>query len=89
MGITHFLTLLEIIMTLPIATVERIAKEGTGVKRISKSGTLAIIENAESYIKSLTSKASGYATHAGRSTLKDIDVWAALGKDPEHMLTEA
>ena len=65
-------------MTLPIATTERIIREA-GVSRISSEATKLIIDNAESYIKSLATKSYAYSTHAGRNTLKDVDVMAALG----------
>ena len=65
-------------MVLPIATTERVIREA-GVARISEDATKMIINEAESYIKSLAVKSYSYATHAGRNTLKDIDVKAALG----------
>ena len=67
-------------MVLPIATTERVIREA-GVARISEEATKLIISEAESHIKSVASKAYTYATHAGRNTLKDIDVKAALGID--------
>jgi len=68
----------HIIMTLPIATTERVIREA-GVSRISSEATKLIIDSAESYIKSLATRSYSYATHAGRNTLKDSDVRAALG----------
>ena len=67
-------------MTLPIATTERVIREA-GVERISSAATKLIIDNTEAYIKSLAAKSYTYATHAGRNTLKDVDVLAALGKE--------
>ena len=65
-------------MTLPIITTERVIREA-GVARISEDATKLIIAEAETYIKNVATKSYTYATHAGRNTLKDIDVKAALG----------
>ena len=64
-------------MTLPVATVERIIREA-GVERVSSSATKAMINASEAYIKAISSKAYSYTQHAGRNTLKDVDILAAL-----------
>ena len=69
-------------MTLPVATVERIIREA-GVERVSSSATKAMIDASEAYIKSISTKAYSYTQHAGRNTLKDVDVAAALGGSTE------
>lgn len=67
----------RIIMTLPIATVERIAKEA-GIPRISSNATKALIDSAEAHIKSVATKAYTYTQHAGRNTLKAEDIAAVI-----------
>ena len=69
-------------MTLPVATVERIIREA-GVERVSSSATKAMIDAAESFIKVKSSQAYSYTKHAGRNTLKDVDIAAALGGSTE------
>ena len=66
-------------MTLPIATVERIAKEA-GIPRISEKATIALIDSAESHIKSVATKAYTYTQHAGRNTLKAEDIAAVIAQ---------
>jgi DNA-binding protein len=63
---------------LPTATIERIIRSA-GIPRVSNDATALIIPEVEKFIKDLATKAYGYTTHAGRNTLKDIDVEAALG----------
>ena len=65
-------------MTLPIATIERVIRE-SGVERVSSGATKAMIDATETYIKTLSTKAYSYTQHAGRNTLKDVDIQAALG----------
>ena len=65
-------------MTLPVATVEGIVRSA-GVNRISSDATAVIIEQTEKYIKDVSAKAFVYTQHAGRSTLKGVDVEATLG----------
>ena len=66
------------LMSLPVATIERVIKSA-GVPRVAGSATNMIIAQAESYITDLAKKSYAYAKHAGRNTLKDTDVKAALG----------
>lgn len=61
---------------LPIASVERIIKSA-GIARISSEATKAIIESAVAHIKTEATKAYTLSQHAGRNTLKAIDVEAA------------
>lgn len=63
-------------MELAIAPVERLIKEA-GIARISTDATKAIIDSAETHIKSLAAKSYTYSQHAGRNTLKAVDVEAA------------
>ena len=65
-------------MTIPIATTERIIRDA-GIPRISSDATKLIVTSAETHIKDIATKAYAYAQHAGRSTLKEVDVKAALG----------
>lgn len=61
---------------LPIASVERIIREA-GVSRIGQDATKLIIESAVNHIKTESTKAYTFAQHAGRNTLKAVDVEAA------------
>ena len=61
---------------LPIASVERIIKSA-GIARISNEATKALIESAVAHIKTEAAKAYTLSQHAGRNTLKAIDVEAA------------
>lgn len=67
-------TMSEISNELPLATVARIAKNGTDVARIGESANIAIAAYATNYIKTLSSAASKAASHAGRSTIRSEDV---------------
>ena len=59
---------------LPLATVARIAKEGTGADRIGETAAKLISKEATNYIKSLATEAGKLASHAGRSTIREDDV---------------
>ena len=61
---------------LPVASVERIIREA-GVSRIGSDATKLIIESAVTHIKTEATKAYTLAQHAGRNTLKAVDVEAA------------
>jgi histone H3/H4 len=63
--------------TLPLASVERIIKEA-GIPRVSSDATRVIIEHAINEIKKVATTSYALTQHAGRNTLKDIDVNAAL-----------
>lgn len=76
---SSYKTLRNHTMTLPLATVERIAKEA-GIPRISSSATKALIDSAEAHIKSVAIKAYTYTQHAGRNTLKGEDIEAVISQ---------
>ena len=69
-------------MSLPVATIERVIR-GAGVERISLDATNEIIKHTETYITNLAKKSYAFTKHAGRNTLKDGDVKAALGLGDE------
>jgi histone H3/H4 len=58
---------------LPIAAIQRIAKKA-GAERVGTDATEALVEKAEAYIGDLAKRANGFATHAGRKTVKAEDV---------------
>lgn len=61
-------------MSLPTATVERLAKQAPGVNRIGNEATKILIKHAENYIQSIASEAAKAADHAGRKTIRPEDI---------------
>ena len=58
---------------LPNAAIQRIAKKA-GAERIGTDAVELLSKKAEIYIMNIVKKANGYATHAGRKTLKGEDI---------------
>jgi len=65
---------------LPVAAVVRIAKS-VNVERVGSDAAEALINAGEEYIKVVARRANHYALHAGRKTIKGIDVELALKHD--------
>lgn len=61
----------------PRAPVLRVMKNA-GAQRISKDAAIAVHDATEDYCSNIASKASMYAEHAGRKTIKVSDVKLAL-----------
>lgn len=59
---------------LPNATIARIVKSVGDDVRVSGDATTIIGEKAELYIEDIAKKASAYAHHASRKTIKPCDV---------------
>ena len=67
-------------MSLPLASVERVAKEAVGAHRISAEATRDLVFRAEEYIQSIASEASKAADHAGRKTIRSEDIQFVLSE---------
>lgn len=60
-------------MELPIATIERLIKKA-GAKRVSESAARALGEILEEKATEITREAIKLAEHAGRRTVRDVDI---------------
>jgi len=60
-------------MELPIATIERLIKKA-GAKRVSESAAIALGEILEEKAMEITREAIKLAEHAGRRTVRDVDI---------------
>jgi len=60
-------------MELPIATIERMIKKA-GAKRVSESAARALGEILEEKATEITREAIKLAEHAGRRTVRDVDI---------------
>ena len=57
----------------PIAAMDRIIRK-SGAKRVSESAALALAEALEERAMLIASEAAKLAEHAGRRTVRDVDV---------------
>lgn len=60
-------------MELPLATLERLIKKA-GAKRVSESAAIALGEILEEKAMDISREAIKLAEHAGRRTVRDIDI---------------
>ncbi len=60
-------------MELPLATLERLIKKA-GAKRVSESAAIALGEILEEKAMEISREAIKLAEHAGRRTVRDIDI---------------
>lgn len=60
-------------MELPLATLERLIKKA-GAKRVSESAATALGEILEEKAMEIAREAIKLAEHAGRRTVRDIDI---------------
>lgn len=58
---------------LPLATIDRIMRKA-GAKRISEEATLAMAEVLEERALVIAAEAVKLADHAGRKTVRDVDI---------------
>lgn len=58
---------------LPLAAVVRIAKK-SGAERVGSDAATALVAKSEEYLAELVKKATKFAMHAGRKTIKEEDV---------------
>jgi len=58
---------------LPLATIDRIMRRA-GAKRISEEATLAMAEVLEERALAIAAEAVKLAEHAGRKTVRDMDI---------------
>lgn len=58
---------------LPIAALDRIIRK-SGAKRVSESAAIALGEVLEDRAISIATEASKLAAHAGRRTVRDVDI---------------
>lgn len=65
---------------LPFAAVVRVTKS-VNVERVGSDAAEALVQAGEDYIKVVAKRANHYALHAGRKTIKGIDVELALKHD--------
>ncbi|NPA85824.1 MAG: histone [bacterium] len=61
-----------------LAPIARLVKQQAGIERISKAAVQAIRDAAIEFIIELAKLAAEFARHAGRKTVKEIDVKSAL-----------
>ncbi|MBS3815540.1 MAG: histone family protein [Hadesarchaea archaeon] len=67
---------------LPIAAVDRIIRKA-GARRVSEGAAEALAEVLEERALSIASEASRLAEHAGRKTVRDVDVRLASKRASE------
>lgn len=58
---------------LPVAAIERIIRK-SGAKRVSESAAIALAEVLEERGLAIASEAAKFAEHAGRRTVRDVDI---------------
>lgn len=58
---------------LPVAAVDRIIRK-SGAKRVSESAAIALAEVLEDRAIAIANEASKLAAHAGRRTVRDVDI---------------
>ncbi|HPR41618.1 MAG TPA: NFYB/HAP3 family transcription factor subunit [Candidatus Methanofastidiosa archaeon] len=66
-------------MALPIATIEKIIRKA-GAYRVSKGASQKLSEILEDWGVDIAQEAMMEAKHAGRKTVKDVDIEAGLRK---------
>ncbi|MDY6866032.1 MAG: histone family protein [Halobacteriota archaeon] len=60
-------------MELPVASVGRIIKN-SGADRVSEDAKMALAKKLEEYGERVSSEAVKWAKHAGRKTIKAVDI---------------
>ncbi|MDY6931525.1 MAG: histone family protein [Halobacteriota archaeon] len=60
-------------MELPVASVGRIIKN-SGADRVSEDAKMALAKKLEEYGEMVSSEAVKWAKHAGRKTIKAVDI---------------
>jgi len=58
---------------LPIAAIDRVIRK-SGAKRVSEDAAIALAEVLEERALQIAAEASKLAEHAGRRTVRDVDV---------------
>jgi histone H3/H4 len=58
---------------LPVAAIERVIRKG-GAKRVSESAAIALAEVLEEKGIEIAAEAAKLAEHAGRRTVRDVDI---------------
>lgn len=58
---------------LPIAAVDRVIRKA-GAKRVSEDAAIALAEVLEEMAIAIASEAAKLAEHAGRRTVRDVDI---------------
>ncbi|MDI6643062.1 MAG: NFYB/HAP3 family transcription factor subunit [Candidatus Hodarchaeaceae archaeon] len=58
---------------LPVAAVDRVIRK-SGAKRVSESAAIALAEVLEEKALAIASEAAKLAEHAGRRTVRDVDI---------------
>lgn len=67
---------------LPVAAVDRIIRKA-GARRVSEGAAEALAEVLEEQALSIASEASRLAEHAGRKTVRDVDIRLASRRSSE------
>ena len=62
---------------LPLATMERLLRDYTGL-RVSEPAKLTLKLEMERYAEDIAEKAARFARHAGRKTIKEDDIKLVL-----------
>lgn len=63
---------------LPIASMEKLIKKASNGKRVSEESKIALKDALEDIGLDIATKASKFASHAGRVTIKSGDIKLAL-----------
>ena len=58
---------------LPVAAIDRVIRK-SGAKRVSEEAAIALAEVLEERALSIASEATKLAEHAGRRTVRDVDI---------------
>ncbi|MBC7219625.1 MAG: NFYB/HAP3 family transcription factor subunit [Hadesarchaea archaeon] len=58
---------------LPIAAIDRVIRK-SGAKRVSEDAAIALAEVLEERAMQIASEAAKLAEHAGRRTVRDVDI---------------
>jgi histone H3/H4 len=58
---------------LPIAAIDRVIRK-SGAKRVSEDAAVALAEVLEERAMAIAAEASKLAEHAGRRTVRDVDI---------------
>jgi len=58
---------------LPVAAIDRVIRK-SGAKRVSEEAAIALAEVLEERAMSIASEAAKLAEHAGRRTVRDVDI---------------
>ena len=58
---------------LPVAAIDRVIRK-SGAKRVSEEAAIALAEVLEERAMAIASEAAKLAEHAGRRTVRDVDI---------------